>query len=136
MNIRNAACTTALLVLTVGVSLSADRVRLRSGKAIDGLFIGGDSKSVRVLLDNGQVAEARLEDVLAVEISARKPAAATAGETCRGTRRGTRCGSKPGTQAGTQGGDRARRYGAERAHDAGDRRGRLAGRHDLQRHRG
>jgi hypothetical protein len=74
MNIRNAACTTALLLLTVGVSLSADRIRLRSGKAIDGIFIGGDSKSVRVLLDSGQVAEARLEDVLAVDISARKPA--------------------------------------------------------------
>ena len=74
MNIRNAACTTALLVMTVGVSLSADKVRLRSGKAIDGIFIGGDSKSVRVLLDNGEVAEARLEDVLAVDIAARKPA--------------------------------------------------------------
>ncbi len=75
MNIRNAACTTALLVLTVGVSLSADKVRLRSGKAIDGIFIGGDSKSVRMLLDSGEVAEARLEDVMAVDISARKPAA-------------------------------------------------------------
>lgn len=75
MNIRNAACTTALLVLTVGVSLSADKLRLRSGKAIDGIFIGGDSKSVRMLLDSGEVAEARLEDVLAVDISARKPAA-------------------------------------------------------------
>ena len=74
MNIRNAVCTTALLVLTVGVSLSADKVRLRSGKAIDGIFIGGDSKSVRMLLDSGEVAEARLEDVLAVHISARKPA--------------------------------------------------------------
>ena len=49
-----------MLVLTVGVSLSADRVRLRSGKAIDGIFIGGDSKSVRVLLDNGQVSEVLL----------------------------------------------------------------------------
>ena len=74
MNIRNAACTTALLVLTVGVSLSADRIRLRSGKAIDGIFIGGDSKSVRMLLDSGQVSEARLEDVVAIEVSARKPA--------------------------------------------------------------
>ncbi len=74
MNTRSAPWITAMLVLTVGVSLSADRVRLRSGKAIDGIFIGGDSKSVRVLLDNGQVSEVRLEDVLAVEFSARKPA--------------------------------------------------------------
>ena len=49
-----------MLVLAVSVSLSADRVRLRSGKAIDGIFIGGDSKSVRVLLDNGQVSEVSL----------------------------------------------------------------------------
>ena len=32
-------------------SLSADRVRLRSGKVIAGIFIGGDSKSVRLLLE-------------------------------------------------------------------------------------
>jgi hypothetical protein len=73
MNIRSAPWTTAMLVLTVSVSLSADRVRLRSGKAIDGMFIGADSKSVRVLLDDGKVSEVQLEEVLAVEFSARKP---------------------------------------------------------------
>ncbi len=73
MNARSAPWVTAMLVLIVGVSLSADRVRLRSGKAIDGVFIGGDSKSVRVLLDNGQVSEVALEEVVAVEFSARKP---------------------------------------------------------------
>ena len=76
MNARSAPWVTAILVLAVGVSLSADRIRLRSGKAIDGVFIGGDSKSVRVLLDNGQVSEVRLEEVVAVEFSARKPAPA------------------------------------------------------------
>ena len=74
MTIRRVPWITALLVLTVGASLSADRVRLRSGKAIDGMFIGGDSKSVRLLLDSGQVSEVLLEDVVAVEFSARKPA--------------------------------------------------------------
>ena len=73
MTIRRVSWITALLVLSVGASLSADRVRLRSGKAIDGMFIGGDSKSVRVLLDSGQVSEVLLEDVVAVEFSARKP---------------------------------------------------------------
>ena len=58
------------------MSLSADRVRLRSGKVVEGIFIGGDSKSVRVLLDNGSVSEIPLEDAVAVEFSARKPAAA------------------------------------------------------------
>ena len=35
--------------------------------------MGGDSKSVRVLLDNGSVSEIPLEEAIAVEFSARKP---------------------------------------------------------------
>jgi hypothetical protein len=62
-----------VLVVATGVSLSADRVRLRSGKVVEGMFIGGDSKSVRVLLDNGSVSEIPLEDAVAVEFTARKP---------------------------------------------------------------
>ena len=62
------------MVAAAGASLSADRVRLRSGKVIEGMFIGGDSKTVRVLLDSGSVSEIRLEDAVAVEFSARKPA--------------------------------------------------------------
>jgi hypothetical protein len=38
------------------------------------MFMGGDSKSVRVLLDNGQVSEVPLDEAVAVEFSARKPA--------------------------------------------------------------
>ncbi len=64
----------ALVVIAAGASLSADRVRLRSGKVIEGMFIGGDSKTVRVLLDNGSVSEIRIEDAVAVEFAARKPA--------------------------------------------------------------
>ncbi len=56
-----------------GVSLSADRVKLRSGKVVEGMFIGGDSKSVRVLLDNGSVSEIPIEEAVTVEFSARKP---------------------------------------------------------------
>jgi hypothetical protein len=74
MHTRRVQWLTAVLVLTVGASLSADRVRLRSGKLITGMFIGGDSKSVRILLDNGQVSEVSLDDAVAVEFSARKPA--------------------------------------------------------------
>ena len=62
-----------MLVVAASVSLSADRVRLRSGKVIEGMFLGGDSKAVRVLLDNGQVSEIPLEDAVGVEFSARKP---------------------------------------------------------------
>ena len=63
-----------LLVLATAASLSADRVKLRSGKVIEGTFMGADSKSVRVLLDDGQVSEVPIADAVAVEFSARKPA--------------------------------------------------------------
>ena len=65
-----------VIVAAASASLSADRVRLRSGKVVEGMFIGGDSKTVRVLLDSGSVSEIRLEDAVAVEFSARKPAPA------------------------------------------------------------
>jgi len=73
MTIRNARWIAAALVVVASVPLSADRVKLRSGKAIEGIFIGGDSKTVRVLLDDGSVSEVALEDAATVEFSARKP---------------------------------------------------------------
>jgi hypothetical protein len=65
---------TATFVVLAGITLSADRVKLRSGKVIEGMFMGADSKSVRVLLDDGQVREVPIEEAVAVEFSARKPA--------------------------------------------------------------
>ena len=65
----------AVLVLAAAAPLSADRVRLRSGKVIEGQFIGGDSKSVRLLLDNGTISEVPLTEAAAVEFTARKPPA-------------------------------------------------------------
>ena len=62
----------------MSVSLSADRVRLRSGKTVEGMFMGGDSKMVRVLLDDGSVSEIPLEEAIAVEFAARKPKPAPA----------------------------------------------------------
>jgi hypothetical protein len=66
--------TAAVLVLSAGVPLSADRVRLRSGKVIEGMFVGADSKAVRLLLDDGRVSEVKIEDTVAVEFSKREPA--------------------------------------------------------------
>ena len=74
MNRRRTQWMTALLLLTAGVSLSADRVKLRSGKIVEGTFIGADSKAVRILLDDGRVSEIPIEETAAVEFSARKPA--------------------------------------------------------------
>jgi hypothetical protein len=75
MTFRRSPFVTLVLLLALGATLSADRVRLRSGKVVQGTFIGADSKAVRILLDSGQVSESPIEDIVAVEFSARKPAA-------------------------------------------------------------
>jgi hypothetical protein len=72
---RQTLWMTLLLTVIVGVSLSADRVRLRSGKIVTGTFIGADSRAVRVLLEDGRVSEIPIEDAVTVEFAARKPAA-------------------------------------------------------------
>ena len=75
-----------MLLLATVAAASADTVRLRAGKTVEGLFVGGDSKTVRILLDSGQISEIPLEQTVAVEFTpraptpppARPPAAATA----------------------------------------------------------
>jgi hypothetical protein len=74
MRYRRAPWITALLVLMVGATLSADRVKLKSGKVIEGMFVGADSKAVRILLDNGKVTEVGIEEAVSVEFTPRKPA--------------------------------------------------------------
>ena len=74
MNYRRTHFITALFVLAVGVSLSADRVKLKSGKVIEGIFVGADSKSVRILSDSGKVTEVAIDDTVSVEFTPRKPA--------------------------------------------------------------
>ena len=74
MSRRRLLWLTASLVLALSASLAADRVRLKSGKIVEGMFVGADSRTVRVLLDNGQVTEIPIGDAVAVEFAARKPA--------------------------------------------------------------
>ena len=76
MTSRNAPMMAAMLVVIAGATLSADRVQLRTGQAVEGIYIGGDSKAVRLLLDSGRVAEFMLDQVTSVEFDARKPAKA------------------------------------------------------------
>jgi YmgG-like glycine-zipper protein len=67
------AFSIAVAVAAIGsVSLSADRVRLRSGQAVTGSFMSADVKIVRVLLDNGRIAEFKVEDIASVEFTPRK----------------------------------------------------------------
>jgi hypothetical protein len=74
MKYRRTHWITALFVLAVGVSLSADRVKLKSGKVIEGIFVGADSKAVRILSDSGKVTEVAIDDAVSVEFTPRKPA--------------------------------------------------------------
>jgi hypothetical protein len=55
-----------------GATLSADRVKLRSGQSVEGSFMSGDVKVVRLLLANGSIAEFPVDNVGAVEFSPRK----------------------------------------------------------------
>jgi hypothetical protein len=63
----------ALLVAAAVTSIDADVIRLRNGKVIEGMFIGGDSKTVRVLLADGNVSEVPLANAVGLEFSVRKP---------------------------------------------------------------
>ncbi|HMF95247.1 MAG TPA: hypothetical protein VKE96_13165 [Vicinamibacterales bacterium] len=63
----------SLVLLMADATLSADRVKLRSGKSVEGSFLSADVKIVRVLLGNGSIAEFKVEDVASVEFTARKP---------------------------------------------------------------
>jgi hypothetical protein len=82
MHMRILAASSAAAILTFSAVLSADRVKLRSGQAVDGAFMSADVKAVRMLLANGSVAELPLDGVEAIEIAPRKapppPAAAAA----------------------------------------------------------
>ena len=60
------------ILAIAGTSLSADRVRLRSGQVVDGNFMSADVKVVRVLLANGSVAQFPVEDISALEFTPRK----------------------------------------------------------------
>jgi len=60
-----------MLVILAGTAVSADRVRLRSGKVIEGTFTGADSSTVRLLLANGSRAEFPVADVAGVEFTER-----------------------------------------------------------------
>ena len=62
-----------ILVMLAGTIVSADRVRLRSGKVVEGTFTGADSSTVRLLLANGTRADFPVADVAGIEFTARTP---------------------------------------------------------------
>ena len=58
---------TVILALAMSAALSADRIKLRSGKIVDGTFVGADSKTVRFLLANGTRSDFAIGDVEGVD---------------------------------------------------------------------
>jgi len=61
-----------IALAAAGATLSADRVRLRSGKSVSGSFMSGDAKTVRLLLANGSIAEFPVDDIAGLEFSPRQ----------------------------------------------------------------
>jgi hypothetical protein len=77
MNRHTAWLTTVgVAIAMAGATLSADRVKLRTGQSVDGSFLSADTKSVRFLLANGSIAEFGVEEIAAVEFTPRKAAPA------------------------------------------------------------
>ena len=73
MRICTRFLVTAAAVATIGVAtLSADLVKLRSGKTVEGLFLSADQKRVRLLMPDGSTADFPVGEVAGVEFTARK----------------------------------------------------------------
>jgi tRNA-binding EMAP/Myf-like protein len=62
----------ATVLVAGSATLSADRVKLRSGQPVDGSLMSADAKIVRLLLANGQIAEFDVADISALEFTPRK----------------------------------------------------------------
>ena len=78
MHMHSSRLLVVVLVMLAGTIVSADRVRLRSGKVVEGTFTGADSSTVRLLLANGSRAEFPVADVAGIDFTARTPPAASA----------------------------------------------------------
>lgn len=67
-----------MLIMVAGTIVSADRVRLRSGKVIEGTLTGADASTVRLLLANGSRADVAVADIVGIDFTARTPKPAPA----------------------------------------------------------
>lgn len=60
------------IIAAGNTTVLADTVKLRSGQTVTGTFMSADGVIVRVMLDNGMVAQFRVEEIAGVEFSGRK----------------------------------------------------------------
>lgn len=73
---RFAAFLTALTLMSVTAAFGADVLRLRNGSAVEGTFMGGDTRQVRFLGPDGAIQNYSVNDVVSVEFSAATASAA------------------------------------------------------------
>jgi len=69
---KHSALVVTAIVAAAGITLSADKVTLRTGQVVSGNFMSADVKIVRLLLANGKIAEFPVDGVTALEFSPRK----------------------------------------------------------------
>ena len=79
MHTKHVLGLAVLLTAAVSVPLQADRVRLRSGKVIEGQFTGATSTSVRLLLPDGTLTQVPVAELVSVEFTPRRPPGAPGG---------------------------------------------------------
>lgn len=75
---RFAALLTVLTLISVTASFGADVLRLRNGSAVEGTFMGGDTRQVRFLGPDGAIQNYAVTDVVSLEFSAAAASAAPA----------------------------------------------------------
>ena len=69
--LRTRILTVSIFAVMLSASLLADRVRLRSGQSVTGQFVSADVRVVKILLENGTIAEYAIADVAALEFTPR-----------------------------------------------------------------
>lgn len=72
MRIRRSSALVVVGMMLATSTISADRIKLRSGQVVEGSFTGADSTTVRVLLANGRRAEFPVADVAGIEFTPRR----------------------------------------------------------------
>ena len=69
---RSFICLAAVTLVLSGATLSADRVRLRSGQSVEGTLASADDVVVTLVLKNGRKAQFPVADVAALEFAPRR----------------------------------------------------------------
>src|SRR6185295_687430 len=75
---RRLHCIAAMAFLTGALTLFADTVQLRDGRRVDGTFMGGDTREVKLLDADGKVQSFNIGDVESIRFKSPTVTAGTA----------------------------------------------------------